>query len=72
MISHMAMRIFIRDLNDGIKKGLSRDEIIRKSVLRNWTASNWIKLGGEMTPEELTSWSALHGETSMTGGAIDE
>ncbi|MHA2499805.1 MAG: hypothetical protein ACXAEL_09600, partial [Candidatus Hodarchaeales archaeon] len=40
MISHMAMRIFIRDLNEGIKKGYSRKEIIRKSVLRGWLASD--------------------------------
>ncbi|MFQ5979614.1 MAG: hypothetical protein ACE5OZ_15915 [Candidatus Heimdallarchaeota archaeon] len=72
MISHMAMRIFVRDLNEGVKKGLNRDEIIQKSVLRDWAASPWIKLGGETTPDELISWTALHGKLTVPGVSSDE
>ncbi|MFX0087728.1 MAG: hypothetical protein ACFFAU_18905 [Candidatus Hodarchaeota archaeon] len=58
-LSQMALRIFIRDLNEGIKKGYSREEIFRKSILKEWELSTWIKLEGEKTPESLISWTNL-------------
>ncbi|MHA1167961.1 MAG: hypothetical protein ACTSP4_09405 [Candidatus Hodarchaeales archaeon] len=59
-LSSMAMRIFIRDLNDGIRKKLNRREIIKKSILRDWNVSKWIPMSGEATPEALTCWKALN------------
>jgi hypothetical protein len=58
-LSQMALRIFIRDLNEGVKKGYSRKEIFKKSILREWELSTWIKLEGEGTPEPLISWTNL-------------
>ncbi len=58
-LSQMALRIFIRDLNEGVKKGYSREEIYRKSLLKKWELSEWIKLEGEGTPEHLVSWTNL-------------
>ncbi|MFW9992811.1 MAG: hypothetical protein ACFFD4_12250 [Candidatus Odinarchaeota archaeon] len=61
-LSSMAMRIFIRDLNEGIQKQLERKEIVKKSILKNWKVSKWVQLGGEATPEPLTSWENLEKE----------
>jgi len=58
-MSQMALRIFIRDLNEGVKKGYTRNEIFQKSILREWLLSNWISLEGEGTPEPLMTWKNL-------------
>ncbi|MHA1974712.1 MAG: hypothetical protein ACTSW1_17075 [Candidatus Hodarchaeales archaeon] len=58
-ISQMALRIFIRDLNEGVKKKYSREEIFNKSILKDWILSDWISLVGEGTPEPLMSWVNL-------------
>lgn len=58
-LSQMALRIFIRDLNEGIKKGFSRDEIFHKSILKDWHLSSWVSLKGEGTPVPLMSWTNL-------------
>ncbi|MHA2244019.1 MAG: hypothetical protein ACXADY_03545 [Candidatus Hodarchaeales archaeon] len=58
-LSQMALRIFIRDLNEGMKKGYTRDEIFQKSILKEWELSSWVILEGEGTPEPLMSWSNL-------------
>lgn len=58
-LSQMALRIFIRDINEGVKKGYSRQKIFMKSILKEWELSKWIKLEGEGTPEPLMSWSNL-------------
>ncbi len=60
VISGLGMRIFVRDLNEGVKKGLDRVQIVRKSILRDWHISKFIKIGGESAPESLTSWTLLH------------
>jgi rubrerythrin len=58
-LSQMALRLFIRDLNEGVKKGYTREEIFSKSILKDWQLSSWIPLKGEFTPEPLTSWTNL-------------
>jgi rubrerythrin len=58
-LSQMALRLFIRDLNEGVKKGYSREDIFSKSILKEWQLSSWIPLKGEFTPEPLTSWTKL-------------
>ncbi len=58
-LSQMSLRIFIRDLNEGVKKGYTRKEIFQKSILKEWKLSNWVTLEGEGTPEPLMSWTNL-------------
>ncbi|MFX0170753.1 MAG: hypothetical protein ACFE9L_02420 [Candidatus Hodarchaeota archaeon] len=58
-LSQIALRLFIRDLNEGVKKGYTREEIFSKSLLKDWQLSSWIPLKGEFTPEPLTSWLNL-------------
>lgn len=59
-LSQMAMRLFVRDLNEGMKKGLTRKQIFKKSVLNEWTLSKWISLDTEGTPTALQSWTDLY------------
>lgn len=66
-LSQMALRIFIRDLNEGVKKGYTRDEIFQKSILKEWQLSSWVTLGEEGTPEPLMSWSNLKEAPNLEG-----
>ncbi len=63
-ISQMGLRLFIRDLNEGVKKGYSREEIFSKSILKEWQLSSWIPLKGEFIPEPLISWTKLQNQTT--------
>ena len=58
-MSAMNLRIFIRDLNEGVKKGYTRNEIFQKSILKDWLLSSWVTLEGEGTPEPLMTWRNL-------------
>lgn len=59
ILPSMSLRIFIRDLNDAVKKKYSREKMIRKSILSDWNLSSWIKLGDETVPDSLASWQGL-------------
>ncbi|MHA1225598.1 MAG: hypothetical protein ACTSPV_02535 [Candidatus Hodarchaeales archaeon] len=65
-ISQMALRIFIRDLNEGVKKKYSREEIFKKTILKDWILSDWISLAEEGTPGPLMSWVNLTSYNSNT------
>lgn len=58
-LGSMALRIFVRDIGEGVKKGYSREEIFRKSILKDWILSEWVSLGKEGPPEDLNSWTKL-------------
>jgi len=58
-LSQMVLRLFVRDLSEGLEKGLNTVQIVEKSVLRDWLVSDWVDLKGEGTPDELTNWDIL-------------
>lgn len=64
-LSQMALRIFIRDINELSKKGYTRDEIFQKSILKEWQLSTWVTLEGEGTPEPLMSWTNLKAASNL-------
>ncbi|MBS7252102.1 MAG: hypothetical protein KIH08_16140 [Candidatus Freyarchaeota archaeon] len=39
--THMAERVFIRDLKEGLKKGYTREEIFSNSLLKEWNLSKY-------------------------------
>ena len=62
--SEMAMRIIIRDIEDGFKKKLSLEKIFSKNMqLASWLKSVTYDVTGETTPEGLMSWENIETET---------
>jgi hypothetical protein len=58
--SEMAMRIVIRDIEDGFKKNYSLEKIFSKNMqLASWHKSVTYDVKGETTPEGLTSWQNM-------------
>lgn len=52
-------RVFTRNLSDAVKKKWDRPTMIKKSILSTWHLSKWVKMKGEVTPEELLQWHNL-------------
>lgn len=58
--SEMAMRIIIRDIEDGFKKKLSLEKIFTKNMqLKSWHKSVTYDVKGEMTPKGLMNWEDI-------------
>ena len=58
--SERAMRIIIRDIEDGFKKKYSLEKIFSKNMqLASWLKSVSYDVKGEMTPEGLMSWQQI-------------
>ncbi|MFX0090652.1 MAG: hypothetical protein ACFFBD_02725 [Candidatus Hodarchaeota archaeon] len=52
-------RVFTRNLNEAVKKKWDRPTMVKKSILSSWHLSKWVKMKGEVTPEELVQWQNL-------------
>ena len=58
--SEMAMRIIIRDIEDGFKKKYSLEKIFSKNMqLSTWLRSATYDVKGETTPEGLMGWQNI-------------
>ncbi len=58
--SEMAMRIIIRDIEDGFKKNQSLEKIFSKNMqLSTWLKSISYDVKGETTPEGLLNWQQI-------------
>ena len=58
--SEMAMRIIIRDIEDGFKKNYSLEKIFSKNMqLASWLKSVTYDVKGETTPDGLLSWDNI-------------
>lgn len=58
--SEMAMRIIIRDIEDGFKKKQSLEKIFTKNMqLKSWFQSKTYSVTGETTPEGLLGWDKI-------------
>ena len=58
--SEMAMRIIIRDIEDGFKKNYSLEKIFSKNMqLASWLKSVTYDVKGETTPFGLLSWDNI-------------
>lgn len=59
-MSEMAMRIVIRDIEDGFKKDLPLEKIFSRSMqLKSWLKTIEYDVTGETTPEGLLSWTDI-------------
>jgi hypothetical protein len=58
--SEMAMRIIIRDIEDGFKRNYSLEKIFTTNMqLQTWFKSKTYDVKGEMTPEGLMGWDKI-------------
>ena len=59
-MSEMAMRIVIRDIENGFKKKYQLDNILERiTVLKHWKKSNTYSVQGEETPSDLLNWNNM-------------
>ena len=64
-MSDMSMRIVVRDLEEGFKKGFDIDRIFKGSILKDWLKSPFFNVKKEMTPKELENWQNLPGKAIL-------
>ena len=60
--SQMSERVFIRDLNEGLEKNLTFEEIFSKSILKDWILTKAFPLKYLDEKPEYQSWEGLENE----------
>ncbi|MHA2364956.1 MAG: hypothetical protein ACXAC7_13450 [Candidatus Hodarchaeales archaeon] len=59
-MSEMAMRIVVRDIEEGFMKNFTLEKILKRiTVLQAWNHSIEYSVKGETTPEDLLSWKNI-------------
>jgi len=60
--TYMNERVFIRDLSEGIAKGVSYEETFRKSVTKEWNLSRYFSLKELDENASLNTWTGVKNE----------
>ena len=59
LMPYMAERVFLRDLSEGLNKKLSIEEIVKKSVIKDWNIIPPISLSEIDSNEKYHTWAGL-------------
>ena len=64
-MSDMAMRLVVRDLEEGFKKGYDLDRIFKCSILKTWLQSPEYEMKKESVPPQLLNWKNIEGRKQL-------